>query len=306
MSLSANVPPSGRKWVPYLKRAEEVDNQYPLVSFYCRLYVAESLMAARQRPGYDKALDGTLMSLLDICEREKAQLGQALEDGPQKLEDFCISVFGHADNEDRSGEITAATSMKFYCASLFFDVLEGVQVDGKGVLSTDLEEKRKYAKYKAVYINKCLKEGTPPQPGPPGGMLTSDSPHSQQASEPSMAPRGAFHYSDDGPSTTTAASNGSTATTAAPDRSNTASVKAPAARTEAFKGSKEEVDERQHTSGMKFHASTAAFQKRPTAAQMQEAKKKCHHASSAIDFDDRATAIKLLTEAIALLQGNGN
>lgn len=30
------------------------------------------------------------------------------------------------------------------------------------------------------------------------------------------------------------------------------------------------------TSGMKFHASTAAFQKRPTAAQMQEAKKKCH------------------------------
>lgn len=44
------------------------------------------------------------MSLLDICEREKAQLGQALEDGPQKLEDFCISVFGHADNEDRSGE----------------------------------------------------------------------------------------------------------------------------------------------------------------------------------------------------------
>ncbi|KAF4693484.1 Vacuolar protein sorting-associated protein vta1 [Perkinsus olseni] len=320
MSLSTTVPPSGRKWIPYLKRAEELDNQYPLVSFYCRLYVAESLMAARQQAGYDKALDGTLVSLLDVCEKEKAQLGQALEDGPRKLEDFCISVFGHADNEDRSGEITSATSMKFYVASLFFDVLEGVQVDDKGTLPPDLEEKRKYAKFKAVYINKCLKEGSTPQPGPPGSSETSEStaaPQPPKASAPSSGPRGAFHYSDDGPATSTTGVPSDESTTAAPastsatsgsfnyavslNSSGATTVEAPPGE----KGGQEAVSGRPERSGMNSHESAAVPQKRPTPTQMQEAKKKCHHAASAIDFDDRATAIKLLTEAIALLQGRG-
>ncbi|KAF4698476.1 Vacuolar protein sorting-associated protein vta1 [Perkinsus olseni] len=321
MSLSTTVPPSGRKWIPYLKRAEELDNQYPLVSFYCRLYVAESLMAARQQAGYDKALDGTLVSLLDVCEKEKAQLGQALEDGPRKLEDFCISVFGHADNEDRSGEITSATSMKFYVASLFFDVLEGVQVDDKGTLPPDLEEKRKYAKFKAVYINKCLKEGTTPQPGPPGSGETSESaaaPQPPKASAPSSGPRGAFHYSDDGPSTSTTTGVPSDESTAAAPASTSAtsgsfnyavSLNSSGATTvevpRVEKGGQEAVSGRPERSGMNSHESAAVPQKRPTATQMQEAKKKCHHAASAIDFDDRATAIKLLTEAIALLQGRG-
>ncbi|KAF4663337.1 Vacuolar protein sorting-associated protein vta1 [Perkinsus chesapeaki] len=276
MSLSNTVPPSGRKWIPYLKRAEELDNQYPLVSFYCRLYVAESLMAARQQQqqgnGYDKALDGTLVALLDVCENEKAQLGDELDDGPRKLEDFCISVFGHADNEDRSGQITAATSMKFYCASLFFDVLEGVQVDNKGTLSPDLEDKRKYAKYKAVYINKCLKEGTTPEPGPPGNPAPTQA---------GITDKGSFNYA--------ASLNSSNITTTA------------AAASPTFGGQNVDIKK----VGMNNNTAVVAGRKRPTAIQMQEAKKKCHHASSAIDFDDRATAIQLLTEAIALLQGEG-
>ena len=36
-------------------------------------------------------------------------------------------------------------------------------------MSLQVEEKRKYAKWKAVDIDKCLKNGITPTPGPPGG-----------------------------------------------------------------------------------------------------------------------------------------
>ncbi|KAH7544448.1 hypothetical protein JRO89_XS15G0168300 [Xanthoceras sorbifolium] len=56
------------------------------------------------------------------------------------------------------------TAKTFYAASIFFEILNQF-----GVLPPDLEQKQKYAVWKAADIRKALKEGRKPVPGPPGG-----------------------------------------------------------------------------------------------------------------------------------------
>lgn len=48
----------------------------------------------------------------------------------------------------------------FYTSGILFDIL-----DQFGTLSEDIEEKRKYAKWRAAYIHNCLKKGVMPTPG---------------------------------------------------------------------------------------------------------------------------------------------
>lgn len=52
----------------------------------------------------------------------------------------------------------------FYTAQVLFDVLSQF-----GELSEELQQKQKYAKWKAAYIHRCLKTGETPVPGPQGG-----------------------------------------------------------------------------------------------------------------------------------------
>lgn len=54
----------------------------------------------------------------------------------------------------------------FYTASLLYDTLVEF-----GELSQEATQRQKYSKWKATYINKCLKEGTTPISGPPGGEV---------------------------------------------------------------------------------------------------------------------------------------
>ncbi|KAK6919287.1 Vta1/callose synthase, N-terminal [Dillenia turbinata] len=56
------------------------------------------------------------------------------------------------------------TAKTFYAASIFYEILNQF-----GELHPDLEQKRKYAAWKAADIRKALKEGRKPVPGPPGG-----------------------------------------------------------------------------------------------------------------------------------------
>merc|ERR1719387_532061 len=136
-------------------------------------------------------LDKFLISTMDASERVKAA-SQGQDADRQRMEDLAISVFGKVDNEDRAGQITEATSNSFFVASTFFDVL--VQFHG-GTLPPDIEEKRKYARFKAAYIRKCFKTGEAPLPGPPGENLekasaaaSADAPAAPAAPAPAAVP----------------------------------------------------------------------------------------------------------------------
>ncbi|KAG6489488.1 hypothetical protein ZIOFF_050759 [Zingiber officinale] len=61
-------------------------------------------------------------------------------------------------------QICMNTAKTFYAASIFFEILYQF-----GELQPEIEQKQKYAVWKATDIRKALKEVRKPEPGPPGG-----------------------------------------------------------------------------------------------------------------------------------------
>lgn len=74
---------------------------------------------------------------------------------------FASRIFLAADNEDRAGQATKKTGRLFLVASQFFEVMRVF-----GELPEEIEERIRYAKWKAADIVKALNEGRQPHPGP--------------------------------------------------------------------------------------------------------------------------------------------
>ncbi|XP_059443717.1 protein HOMOLOG OF MAMMALIAN LYST-INTERACTING PROTEIN 5 [Corylus avellana] len=148
--------------LPYLQRADELQKHEPLVAYYCRLYAMERGLRIPQSER-TKTTNSLLVSLMNQLEKDKKSLKLGPEDHLH-LEGFALNVFGKADKQDRAGRSDLNTAKTFYAASIFFEILNQF-----GVLPPDLEEKQKYAVWKAADIRKALKEGRKPTPGPPAG-----------------------------------------------------------------------------------------------------------------------------------------
>ncbi|KAJ1564508.1 hypothetical protein HK405_014675, partial [Cladochytrium tenue] len=110
-----------------------------------------------------------LMRLLDQLEQEKASFAdnEAITNdlvGYAHVENFALKIFSNADNQDRAGAATNKTAKTFLAASIFLEVLKVF-----GPVEDSIQEKIKYARFKAVDIIKALKEGRKPTPGPVAG-----------------------------------------------------------------------------------------------------------------------------------------
>ncbi|CAI9088322.1 OLC1v1022625C1 [Oldenlandia corymbosa var. corymbosa] len=148
--------------LPYLQRADELQKHEPLVAYYCRLYAMEKGLKIPQS-ARTKTTNALLVSLMNQLEKDKksVQLGP---DDHLHLEGFALNVFAKADKQDRAGRADLNTAKTFYAASIFFEIMNQF-----GEIPPDLEQKQKYAVWKAADIRKALKEGRKPVPGPPGG-----------------------------------------------------------------------------------------------------------------------------------------
>ncbi|XP_051126063.1 protein HOMOLOG OF MAMMALIAN LYST-INTERACTING PROTEIN 5-like [Andrographis paniculata] len=148
--------------LPYLQRADELQKHEPLVAYYCRLYAMELGLKIPQSDR-TKTTNALLVSLMKQLEKDKSSLKLAPDDHLH-LEGFASNVFAKADKQDRAGRADLNTAKTFYAASIFFEILNQF-----GELQPDLEQKQKYAVWKAADIRKALKEGREPHPGPPDG-----------------------------------------------------------------------------------------------------------------------------------------
>ncbi|KAK9091969.1 hypothetical protein Syun_026880 [Stephania yunnanensis] len=110
-----------------------------------------------------KTTSSILVSLLNQLEKDKKSL-QLGPDDNLYIEGFASNVFAKADKQDRAGRADINTAKTFYAASIFFEILNQF-----GELQPDVEQKQKYAAWKAADIRKALKEGRKPEAGPPGG-----------------------------------------------------------------------------------------------------------------------------------------
>ncbi|BAF19390.1 protein HOMOLOG OF MAMMALIAN LYST-INTERACTING PROTEIN 5 [Oryza sativa Japonica Group] len=148
--------------LPYLQRADELQKHEPLVAYYCRLYAMEKGMRIPQKER-TKTTNSLLISLMNQLEKDKKSLTLGSDDHLH-VEGFALNVFAKADKQDRAGRADINTAKTFYAASIFFEILNQF-----GELQTDVEQKQKYAIWKAAEIRKALKEGRRPEAGPPGG-----------------------------------------------------------------------------------------------------------------------------------------
>ena len=96
---------------------------------------------------------------MEKAERSKNEYNITAIDNDKKsiCENFAMSIFARADEDDRSENITSNTAKTYYAASTFFDILEQF-----GDLDEEVIEKRKYSKWRAAEILRALKEGRSP------------------------------------------------------------------------------------------------------------------------------------------------
>ncbi|KAI5065230.1 hypothetical protein GOP47_0019925 [Adiantum capillus-veneris] len=160
--MSSDVEPAKKVLLPYLQRADELQKHEPLVAYYCRLYGMERglKIPVKERT---KTTNAILVSLMNQLEKDKKTVQVSPEDNLY-VEGFALSVFAKADKQDRAGRADLTTAKTFYAASIFIEVLHQF-----GPLQPDIEQKQKYAAWKAADIRKALSEGRKPVPGPPGG-----------------------------------------------------------------------------------------------------------------------------------------
>jgi len=168
--MASGGPPNELKRLQiYLSRATELDEREPLMAYYCRLCAVKVGMLL-VTPANKSVLQPHLLQIMDLLEKTKKEFQEAGgtipsdEDGKEYVKAFAYKVFLLADNEDRAGNANDKTAKKFLAASTFYDILKVF-----GDLAEDVQEKQRYAKWKASDILKAIKEGRKPTPGPPGG-----------------------------------------------------------------------------------------------------------------------------------------
>ncbi|TMW68832.1 hypothetical protein Poli38472_006300 [Pythium oligandrum] len=188
----AKIPPTFKTLLPFIRRAEELERdtsrpESKLIAYFCRQYAMELGIKLRENDNSNEATN-YLLSLMDRLEDDKGKLPTFSQDeGKEICEDFALEIFTKADDEDRAGCADKNTARTFYAAGTFFDILNQF-----GDVPEDIEEKRRYCKYKAATILKAIKEGVAPTPGPPsegfGGSGASAEDMTVPQSQPTQSP----------------------------------------------------------------------------------------------------------------------
>ncbi|KAF9654179.1 DUF605-domain-containing protein [Thelephora ganbajun] len=168
------VPPELKFILGFLQRADELKSQEPIVAYWALYHAAQVGIAARVK---DPAAKGYLLPLLTLLEKMKKEIGHddAIDNdvaAAAYVENFALRVFEMTDSEDRAGKATRGTAKKFLVAA---NLLELLQVFDKVNVSDSVDDKIRYAKWKATDIAKAFREGRRPAPGP-ANQAEQDSP----------------------------------------------------------------------------------------------------------------------------------
>jgi len=144
---------------PYLQRATELDSFEPVVAYYCRLHALMTLAKAQQNGETSDEHKAVIADCLKRSEDRKQVVD--LSNGQEVMESFALKVFESADESDRSGRTDKTTASNFWASATLIEIC--AQFYG-GELPPDFSEKVRYAKYRAVTIRDCIRQGIDPSP----------------------------------------------------------------------------------------------------------------------------------------------
>lgn len=149
----------------FLQRASETREKEPLISYHCQMYAAQLALNHPERK-QTANMDIFLNELINRLDQEKNELSKHHTYGAilknqdacyEYLSKFALKVFLLADQEDRHGKATLKTARIFLASMCFFEVLKLLNVDE--LESLDIQEKIKYAKWRAAEIGKSIRTG---------------------------------------------------------------------------------------------------------------------------------------------------
>ncbi|GMI26611.1 hypothetical protein TrCOL_g6794 [Triparma columacea] len=187
-----DIPASLKSIKPFVKRAEELDNDRTqpasrLVAYYCRQYALELAIPLLKTANDPKAQE-CAMNIMNALEVEKKAVGEAFSkhEAYGIVRDFATKVLQGGDKQyeavyaknSRDYASAKVVCRSYYAAGSFFDVLsifEQTNVD-EAVLELEVNTmKRKYCKWRASEIFKAIKTGTDlPEPKKEDGAVEDD------------------------------------------------------------------------------------------------------------------------------------
>ncbi|XP_059612564.1 vacuolar protein sorting-associated protein VTA1 homolog [Phlebotomus argentipes] len=281
----SECPPSLKNIAHYLKTALEHDSRDIIVAYWSRLYALQlGLKLSSQKPEETK-LFLELMDWLEKTKKEHSGNESITNEvaGQAYLENYALKLFLYADKQDREGNFGKNVVKAFYTAGMIYDVLLTF-----GELTDEVQQNRKYAKWKAAYIHNCLKNGETPVPGPMAtgeeGEDNEEEDEETQPSEEAQAPPAVPINPDTGAIDITSPEQ-------LPDPPKEPE-KPPGGFQAYVPPGGEEVEQYQPVQG----------EVSLTPDQISKAQKYCKWAGSALTYDDISTAIDNLQKALRLLK----
>ncbi|CAH8870019.1 unnamed protein product [Trichobilharzia szidati] len=147
----------------FLRCATDHYTKDPTITYYCLLQAFQRGLSTNQKSPSIKVFLSSLMDKLEELKQNNSDREEVMNEtiGIPYVEQYALRLFKAAYGKDMNGDFGPSTVKLFLTAATLLDVVSGV-----GEVGDDIEKARKYAKWKAVYISKCLKSGEVPVSGP--------------------------------------------------------------------------------------------------------------------------------------------
>ncbi|XP_063675748.1 vacuolar protein sorting-associated protein VTA1 homolog [Bolinopsis microptera] len=160
-----DVPGSLKSLAPYLRLCKQFESRDPVVAYHCQLYFVQKGIQLCSSDAEGKMF---LLGIMDKLEQAKsnliAQQNEAVGNdivASSHIESKALQLFLFADREDRAGNFDVKVIKTFYTASLLFELLTLFDA-----LNEENAYQKKYAQWKATYLERCRRSGEEPVAGP--------------------------------------------------------------------------------------------------------------------------------------------
>ncbi|VDL60036.1 unnamed protein product [Hymenolepis diminuta] len=159
----AKPPDCLKKYARICKLAQDNEEADPVITYYCRLFVASMGLKGDSKNKDARDFITKLLDYLDAEKKTHTTDSMYTEErvGLQYVESQALDLFTTAFRKDESGDFGNATITGFLNAATLLEVLTL-----NGETNEELTNARKYAKYKVVYLVDCKKRGVQPVAGP--------------------------------------------------------------------------------------------------------------------------------------------
>ncbi|EAR83696.2 VTA1-like protein (macronuclear) [Tetrahymena thermophila SB210] len=163
---------------PFLIYSQEVQQTNLVLAYYLKFYAykkAGTICAKYQGQADTSYVQDMMNEWNTDLEQMKQQLGSTLQNtqqNKQQIVDYTLRIFAKCDHDERNGQFTKQTQQDFTMISRYLEMLAVF-----GPLDNDLNQKRIYAKSKAVEIKKKLDN---PQQYPASNQQNNQSQAPQQ------------------------------------------------------------------------------------------------------------------------------